>query len=252
MDLLSTSDPIPLLPVVPERWFEPPESYCKFELAICFTYGSVCVSMLLSPETCRWWLSLKIELLHEKEEFLSWAYIVVWGIDISTGFLCEVWGNHEKSGLTFSLVLLAEKVFEGFMLKRLSREKRENEEWKKPGLSKPERECKEDSLFPCPRHSQPWVTPTSLSPACALTTEAHSPLCKGLWFPHWSLAQATSRTPYSVSQRARRLSQDFGEVVFQTPGPRQAPQSSLCSRGASPNHKAGLSFPLFPVPEHLW
>ena len=92
--------------------------------------------MLLPPKNCTWWLSLKIDLLHEKEEFLLWAYIVVWGFNIRTTFLCGVWGNHGKSGLT-SLVLLAEKVFEGLYVKEIvQQEDGEWKEWKKPGLRK--------------------------------------------------------------------------------------------------------------------
>ena len=41
--------PISPLCVITEHWFALPESYSKFPLAICFTYGSVYVSMLLSP-----------------------------------------------------------------------------------------------------------------------------------------------------------------------------------------------------------
>ena len=177
--------------------------------------------MLLSPKKCTWWLSLKTELLHEKEEFLLWAYVVVWGFDIRTTFLCGVWGKHGKSGLT-SLVLLAEKVFEGLYVKEIvQREDGEWKEWKKPGLCKPVRVSEGWEIVRggqvcsrAPDTHSPGFTPTSLSPACALTTECTSPLCKALWFPHWSLAQATSRTHYSVSQRPKRLSQNFGEAVF--------------------------------------
>ena len=48
-NLPPTSHPIPPLYIVTEPQFEVPESYSKFPLAICFTYGSVYVSMLLSP-----------------------------------------------------------------------------------------------------------------------------------------------------------------------------------------------------------
>ena len=41
--------PHPTLYIVTEPQFEVPESYSKFPLTICFTYGSVYVSMLLSP-----------------------------------------------------------------------------------------------------------------------------------------------------------------------------------------------------------
>ena len=42
------SSPIPALSIVTETWFEFPESYSKFPLAIYFTYVSVYVSTLLS------------------------------------------------------------------------------------------------------------------------------------------------------------------------------------------------------------
>ena len=48
LEPLSHLPPIPPLQVT-EHGFELPESYSKFPLAICFTYGSGCVSMLLSP-----------------------------------------------------------------------------------------------------------------------------------------------------------------------------------------------------------
>ena len=35
--------------VVTEPWLELPESYSRFPLALCFTNGSVRVSMILSP-----------------------------------------------------------------------------------------------------------------------------------------------------------------------------------------------------------
>ena len=38
----SCSCPIPPLEVVAESWFEFPESYTKFPLAICFIFGSEC------------------------------------------------------------------------------------------------------------------------------------------------------------------------------------------------------------------
>ena len=43
----SCSCPIPPLEVVAESWFEFPESYTKFPLAIRVTYVSVCAALLI-------------------------------------------------------------------------------------------------------------------------------------------------------------------------------------------------------------
>ena len=42
------TNPIPLLQVVTEHWVELPVTYGKFPLALCFTFGDVYISMLLS------------------------------------------------------------------------------------------------------------------------------------------------------------------------------------------------------------
>ena len=49
LNLPPTSHSLPSLQGVTEPRFEFPESYSKFPLAICFIYGSVYASMLLSP-----------------------------------------------------------------------------------------------------------------------------------------------------------------------------------------------------------
>ena len=102
-----------------------------------------------------------------------------WGFDIRTTFLCGVWGKHGKSGLT-SLVLLPEKVFEGLYVKEIvQREDGEWKEWKKPGLCKPVRLSEGWEIVRggqvcsrAPDTHSPGFTPTSLSPACAMTCSA--------------------------------------------------------------------------------
>ena len=49
LNLPPNTDPFPLLLGCHRALFELPESHSKFPLAICFTHGSVYVSMLLSP-----------------------------------------------------------------------------------------------------------------------------------------------------------------------------------------------------------
>ena len=102
LNLPPTSRPFPPFSVVAELQCELPASCSKFPLATCFTYGSVCVSMLLSPSI----LPSPSSPLHvHKSVVYECVSIQFSSVVQSCPTLCDPM-NHSPPGLPVSIAAL--------------------------------------------------------------------------------------------------------------------------------------------------